>query len=1118
MADVSSSNTASKTAVRTAVWLGLFMLLAFGLRAYFGSEVGFDETTDRNLFTGNDPYYHWRTTTHVVETGQNLNFDTAFNYPEGNWNPNPPLWTWTTAPVASALDSMGVADPVGTALNIMVAVWGALLVVPVYLLGRTLWNRSAGLWAAFFIAISAPHIQRSVWGYADHDAISMFFITLAFLFLVKAFKAQNTTRFVADWRATGTVGKGLKAALAANRNALAFAGLAGVALTACAATWKGYPYAIAILAVAAGTQMVVDHLRRRDGLASFLVYATTVALATLLPYILVYQNFTNYLPHTVVPTLYVLFAILVTGLLLVPTRDLPSLLVLPAIAATGLVAVLVLIFVFPAVGADLFSGLGYFAQSKLYSTIAEAQRPSLGEVAANFGFFTFLLAFWGLGNLIRRTAKGEASATLVASWAAVGLFMTFAASRFISNAAPLFALLIGFGIAQILTRIGLADVKKRFASQHGQSLVGRSIRSVSGKSVAGVLFVALFLVLPNVWTGVDAGMPTEYEVENGLLVSGETNRVGAFGISFELKDNGWNEAMTALATQDAGMALEEKPAFIAWWDYGHWATGIGAHPTVADPFQSHYELSGRFLASDGEAEALSWLSIHLLVGDRRSNGDAFSPAVQTLLAAKAPALAAAPLDYGHYDESYAIFKDAVADPAAFFDDVQEATGKQIGYLGVDRRMFPFDDPQTGGVEAPSIFYAPVFLANKNPDDYMQTRYASGSTVLTVSRYGTDADGNSYTLAKPTYKDAAGNAWVEVNGYAYREGQTPLQGFNTDSGVPLFGAGESMTVTSKFYQTMYGKAFGGLTSQAPAGEGLAHFRLIHESTQASTQPGVEIRDVALLAYYSGVKVSGAVKDDTGAGIAGLQVAFADGTGARHGFTTTGADGTFTATAPFAVNNDLTLQVLSGGSVIFTDNATAYQFSRAQAVAGDALSGVQVTVARGSLSGRAFEDNNNDGAFDANDTAVAGATLQIGAIATSTGADGSYSFASLAPGLLNVQVTKAGYQNATQQTTLRSGGAATLDIAMTIAPSSAAITVLNTNGTALPSLPVQVAGPTTTTVFTNAQGVATASLKPGSYTLTVNTTRMEGGVSVPVKASGVLNVPIGGQPVAVTLNRQ
>ncbi len=1122
MADARTSQTASKTAVRTAVWLGLFLLLAFGLRAYFGAETGFDAATDRNLFTGNDPYYHFRTVGHVVSTGQNLNYDTAINYPEGNMNPNPPLWTWTTAPVAVGLSHLGVADPVGTALNIMVCVWGALIVLPVYMIGRDLWGRRAGLWGAFLIAVSAPHIQRSVWGYADHDAISMFFIVLAFAFLVKAFKTLRSERFVSSW--SGAVVPGLKAAVAANRNSLAYAGLAGIALTACADTWKGYPYAVAILGVAAGLQLVVDHLRKRDALATFLTYALTTLVAALLPYLLVYHSFGNYLPHTVYPTLYVLLGLIVMGLLLVPTRDLPSLLVFPSILVAGALALAVLLLLFPATAADLFSGLGYFAQSKLYSTIAEAQRPRLGEIAANFSFFTFLIGFWGFGHAVRKAWKGDAANLFMASWAAVALYMAFAASRFISNAAPLFAILVGYAMAQLIGKLGLDDVKRKFASQHGQGLVGRSIRSVSAKSIVGVLLVAAFLVAPNVWTGVDAAMPTEYEVEHGLLKSGSgvVNRFGAFGIEFELKTNGWGPVMQTLAAQDTGMPLESKPAFIGWWDYGHWATGLGDHPTVADPFQSHYELSGRFLASDSEAEANSWLLIHLLNGDAQRNnlGLSLSAPILGLLQREAPALVNMPLGYGNYDAAYKAVRDANVTGeavATLLEHVEATTGTSVGYLGVDRRMFPYDDPNTAGVDAPSIFYAPVFLANKNPDDYMQTQFKSGSTTITIHRYAVDAKGNSVALETPTYTDQAGNRWVEVNGYAYREGQTPRQGFSAQTGIALFGNTESMLVTSKFSDTMFAKAFGSIDARAPAGLGLAHWRLLDQSTQPSGQAGVDIRDVALLAYYSGVKVSGTVRDAAGAPLAGLQVSFADGSGARHALATTGADGAYSVLAPFAVKGDLKLQVLSAGNVVFEDNRSSLQFTQADARSGAARTGVDVVLSPATLTGHVYQDTNGNGAFDTSDTVLVGATVRAGT-ASASGTPGSYTLAGITPGFTTVSATLPGYANATQPLVLKSGEARTLDLAMTPMPSLTTITVQDKDGTGIGSVPVVVTGPSPTTVGTNGQGVATASLLPGSYTFSVNATAVLGGQTVPVVAHGSLTVPFGGQPMAVVLQRE
>ena len=138
----------------TAIWLGLFFVAALLLRIVFSVGTGFDDGAQRQIFTGNDPYYHDRSLRHLLDTGENLNFDPAINYPEGRSNPNPPLFIWTTAPLAVALEASGADDPTGTALNIMTGVWGALILFPVYILARDLFGRTAALWAAFFSAVS----------------------------------------------------------------------------------------------------------------------------------------------------------------------------------------------------------------------------------------------------------------------------------------------------------------------------------------------------------------------------------------------------------------------------------------------------------------------------------------------------------------------------------------------------------------------------------------------------------------------------------------------------------------------------------------------------------------------------------------------------------------------------------------------------------------------------------------------------------------------------------------------------------------------------------------------------------------------------------------------------
>src|SRR5690349_20302875 len=98
-----SDPNASKTR-STAIWLGLFFITALALRVAFGMHVGVDPANGRDIFTGNDPYYHDRALRHLMDTGHNLDYDHGINYPDGRSNPNPPLFIWTSLPLAKALE------------------------------------------------------------------------------------------------------------------------------------------------------------------------------------------------------------------------------------------------------------------------------------------------------------------------------------------------------------------------------------------------------------------------------------------------------------------------------------------------------------------------------------------------------------------------------------------------------------------------------------------------------------------------------------------------------------------------------------------------------------------------------------------------------------------------------------------------------------------------------------------------------------------------------------------------------------------------------------------------------------------------------------------------------
>lgn len=1080
----------------TAIWLTVIFVMAIALRIALSIGPAFDDETGRYLYSGNDPYYHDRTTRHIVETGESLLFDPSINYPAGGNNPNPPIFDWTTAVDVVLLEPVLGSDPVGLSLNLATATWGALTLIPVFVIGASLWGRKAGVWAAFFMGASAPHIQRSVFGFADHDAATMFFIALTFAFMIKALQALKDHEYVASWTNMDHVRTGFKDVFQKNQVAMLYAALAGTAAAGTALVWKGYPYVLAVFAVALGFQLLVDHVRNRDSLGAFMVYMIPMVLVTLLP-LPYYSNFPSFMNNTIEAGLYVLYGMLVAGLLLVPTRNLPSILVFPALLVAGLVGLFLMLVVFPDMGRTIFSGLGYFQQNKLYSTIAEAQRAELGFVAANFGFFTFLLAFWGFGRAVKSAYKGRRAMMLMAAWAVVAIFMAFAASRFVMNAAPVFAILAGTVTVSLTGLLNINEVRRRFRTLHGQTnAFVQGMRSLTSRAVVGTLLVVALLVAPNLWIGVDAASPAEFDQERG------TDKLGAFGLSFDIKRNGWLEAFNHLATLDQDQPFHERPAFMAWWDYGHWATNLGHHPTVADPFQNNFDTAGRFLASETEDEAFIWLTL-LMIHDAQARGED-QDLVATLEDHSSGLSDVLDEPRGHDRFEATAEHIAEGEGYLFFNAVGEAVDKRIGYMGVDSRMYPLSAEQSG------IFYAPTFLADKNPDEFVPIVYQTQTgQVLQLQQYEMDDEGLSVRLPQARTVDQQGNEWVVLEGQAWPQGQDPISlgGVqNAGQGTPVQA---TLQPTQRFHDSMYARAFGDITLAGDAsGDGLAHWRTIHESTR-DFGGQAEARQVVLLEYYTGYEVSGHVRDQSGTPIAGAQVTFTDGFGASHHQVDTDEDGVFTVLAPFG--DDLTFSVSQGDAVIHEEPFTV---TRAQADGQVRQEPLDVQIPFGSVTGFAYEDLNGDGSLDADDQVLPGINITLDGLEAQTDSDGRYTFTELQPGGYGLTANITGYQAVEVDLEVVGGEETTQDVAMAPAPSPVTVT-FTTDGEPRPGVEVQYSGPENTTVTTNNTGQALSNLPPGQYDVAVDYTFTEDGLEQTFRARKTVEVPFGGDPFSFTI---
>ena len=136
-------------------------------------------------FSGNDAYYHFRQVTYTVQNWpETMPFDPWTGFPTGNFAGQ--FGTLFDQLVATAALVIGLGDPstntVAMTLLFAPAVFGALLAIPTYFIGKRLGGRIGGVFAAVILALLPGYfLQRSLVGAADHNGAEPLFMSLAVL-------------------------------------------------------------------------------------------------------------------------------------------------------------------------------------------------------------------------------------------------------------------------------------------------------------------------------------------------------------------------------------------------------------------------------------------------------------------------------------------------------------------------------------------------------------------------------------------------------------------------------------------------------------------------------------------------------------------------------------------------------------------------------------------------------------------------------------------------------------------------------------------------------------------------------------------------------------------------
>jgi dolichyl-diphosphooligosaccharide--protein glycosyltransferase len=228
--------------------------VAFLVRVGFGYETVLGGSFVR--FAENDPWYHMRLIEHLIDHFPfRLTYDPYLLAGSGQNVHLAPGFDLLVAAVALVLGagapSPSLTEYVGALLP---PVLGALCVLPVYGLGRTLFSTRAGLLAAGLAAIlPGQFLRRSAIGFTDHHVAEILLSACAALFFVRAIERCGTSKTA-----------GLRDRI-----------LAGFFLGAYLICWTGGAVMVVVLTIAAVGAIAIARMREQPIVP--IVVSTTIA-------------------------------------------------------------------------------------------------------------------------------------------------------------------------------------------------------------------------------------------------------------------------------------------------------------------------------------------------------------------------------------------------------------------------------------------------------------------------------------------------------------------------------------------------------------------------------------------------------------------------------------------------------------------------------------------------------------------------------------------------------------------------------------------------------------------------------------------------------------------------
>ena len=594
-----------------------FFAAALYLRIAFSYDVVFGGDTVR--YTGVDAYYHIRIIDNLAHNFPHLSsVDPYMIYPgPGGTSSSFPFFDYL---VAGIIWMIGLGSPtqhtVDTIAPYFPPVLAALTVIPAYFIGKTLFNRWAGVVAAGLVAIlPGEFLGRSILGFADHHVAETLFSTTAVMFLILALK--NAKKEPMTW-------EHLKHP---NKNSVTkpavYGLLAGVFLGIYLTSWMGALLFVFIIAAFFIIQFFIDHLREKPT-----DYLCLAGVTTFLPALLIFLLVSRHgrYPMILAGALCIPVALFVLSRLMTQ-RGLKPIYHPVAVCGLGLAAFGILYASAPSLVKPMLDDLGIFRWQR-DTTVAEMV-PFLYERLSNGQLIFSLRPFWEVYRtsiLLSPIAfcivaylairKGEAEKTLLIVWTLVMLLATFAQRRFNYYLVVNIAVLTGYLSWEVLRLAGLRETSPEPSLQPETPQKAHKLKSKKAKKPERSAFrfkptyayvaltsaaIFLFLYFPT----IDRSIETARVTPEQPRFAPTSEWLESLNWLRENTDEPFGDSDFYYARYGDSVDYSQYPqayGVTAWWDYGYWIVRIGHRPPSQNPGGAIPAVAEFFLSQD-ETEA-----------------------------------------------------------------------------------------------------------------------------------------------------------------------------------------------------------------------------------------------------------------------------------------------------------------------------------------------------------------------------------------------------------------------------------------------------------------------------------------------------------------------------------